>query len=185
MDEQVDIIYQISLEGDEKINELRKRNTEPFQSIDKNKTAIDELKKSNKELNKDYAANGEQIAKNNQSIKELTSTNQKLNTEINQNTKLIQSNAGSQNELAGQISKLNAYVNSLTKDQLKNTEEGRKAAEQLKGLRDEYKEQQMALGNTAVNVGNYTESILNATSALVLYRDWEVFQLKLMNLNLK
>lgn len=166
MAEQVDIIYQISLEGDEKINELRKRNTELFQSIDKNKTAIDELKKSNKELNKDYAANSEQIAKNNQTIKELTSTNQKLNTEINQNTKLIQSNAGSQNELAGQISKLNAYVNSLTKDQLKNTEEGRKASEQLKTLRDEYKEQQMALGNTAVNVGNYTESILNATSAL-------------------
>ena len=50
MAEQVDIIYQISLEGDEKINELRKRNTELFQSIDKNKTAIDELKKSNKDL---------------------------------------------------------------------------------------------------------------------------------------
>ena len=145
MAEQVDIIYQISLEGDEKINELRKRNTELFQSIDKNKAAIDELKKSNKELNKDYAANSEQIAKNNQSIKELTSTNQKLNTEINQNTKLIQSNAGSQNELATRISKLSAYVNGLTDDQLKNTEEGRKAAEQLKGLRDEYKEQQMAL----------------------------------------
>lgn len=166
MTEPVDIIYQISLEGDEKINELRKRNTELFQSIDKNKMAIDELKKANKELNKDYAANSEQIARNNQTIKELTSTNQKLNTEINQNTKLIQSNAGSQNELASRISKLSAYVNELTDDQLKNTEEGRKAAEQLKALRDEYREQQMALGNTAVNVGNYMESILNATDAL-------------------
>jgi chromosome segregation ATPase len=166
MAEESEYILRYRIEGDEEVDNLRKKNTELFKSIEANTQAVNSLKTANKELSKDYAANSEQIAQNKVKIAELTSVNKTYNAELNNNIKTISSGVGSLKSMESEIAALNDKYTRLTKSQKENTVEGVAMGTKLKELREEYNNNKKAVGDYTSNVARYTDSIVETSSAV-------------------
>ena len=124
--------------------------------------AINNLRAANKELSKDYAANSNEIAANKQRIAELTAVNKTYNAELNNNIKTISSGVGSLQAQRAELSRLTAEYTKLSEEERTQTDAGKEMQQQIKSLSDSLKEQEKAIGDTRRNVGNYTDSIIEA-----------------------
>lgn len=136
----------------------------------------DELKKSQEELEKQYADTSLEMTKNqstlkaarkeyNMGVKLIDAYSEKQR----KNLAIITQTDGSIDQLSAAISKNVAAYKSLSKEERENTEIGQKLKELIVEQREEYKELQVEIGNTSVNVGNYEESIKSAMDGMDLF----------------
>lgn len=143
-----------------------------------------------KKLNATTAQQREEIANSAKQADELAKRYQKYNDSLTQNardiaavkeaqTKLNQINKaearlnmakeGSYNALSAQYTLLKLRLNQMTRAERDNTEEGRKMVAQAKATYEEMKRLQEETGKTALNVGNYKESIKEALTETGLF----------------
>ena len=123
---------------------------------------IKDGKDANGEQAKQFAENEAKIKSNQAAIKSLTAA-------LQVNSRVTADNAGKidtqnmtldeQRQLLGQLQK--AY-GGLTPEQKKSTETGKLLSEQIDALNESVKEQEAEIGDHRRNVGNYTESIVQA-----------------------
>lgn len=161
-----DVILRYRIEGDAEVDKLRQKNTELFKTIEANQQAINNLRAANKELSKDYAANSNEIAANKQKIAELTAVNKTYTAELNNNIKTIASGNGSLQAQRAELAQLTAEYIKLSETERTQTDAGKAMQQQIKSLSDSLKEQEKAIGDTRRNVGNYTDSIIDAGNKL-------------------
>lgn len=114
------------------------------------------------EQGKKYAENEEKIKANQASIKSLTAALQVSSKATADNKGQINTQnmtLDEQRQLLGQLQK--AY-GGLTPEQQKSTKTGKLLSDQINALNDSVKEQEAAIGDHRRNVGNYTESVVQA-----------------------
>lgn len=160
-----DILLRLKLEGD---NEIKKRNNELLKSITDNKKAIEENNAALKEYKKAGDTSSDAVNQLKLRNIELTSSNRALNAELNNNIKILNNEVGSLNEKRALLNNMNAAYAKLSADQKANTAEGIAQGKAIRALTDELKAEEKALGDTRRNVGNYTDSIIEANSQLGL-----------------
>jgi hypothetical protein len=154
-----DILLRLKLEGDA---DIKKRNSELLKSIQENQTAIALNNLKLKELSKEYDKNFESISKLKQENIAYTQQNRAMNTELTNNIKIITNEVGALNEKRATLNNMNAAYAKLSADQKTNTAEGIAQGTAIRKLTDELKSEEKALGDTRRNVGNYTDSIIEA-----------------------
>ena len=160
-----DILLRLKLEGDA---EIKKRNNELLKSITDNKKAIEENNAALKEYKKAGDTSSDAVNQLKLRNIELTSSNRALNAELNNNIKILNNEVGSLNEKRALLNNMNAAYAKLSADQKANTAEGIAQGKAIRALTDELKAEEKALGDTRRNVGNYTDSIIEANSQLGL-----------------
>lgn len=160
-----DILLRLKLEGD---NEIKKRNNELLKSITDNKKAIEENNAALKEYKKAGDTSSDAVNQLKLRNIELTASNRALNAELNNNIKILNNEVGSLNEKRAILNNMNAAYAKLSADQKANTAEGIAQGKAIRALTDELKAEEKALGDTRRNVGNYTDSIIEANSQLGL-----------------
>ena len=160
-----DILLRLKLEGDA---EIKKRNNELLKSITDNKKAIEENNAALKEYKKAGDTSSDAVNQLKLRNIELTASNRALNAELNNNIKILNNEVGSLNEKRALLNNMNAAYAKLSADQKANTAEGIAQGKAIRALTDELKAEEKALGDTRRNVGNYTDSIIEANSQLGL-----------------
>jgi len=160
-----DILLRLKLEGDA---DIKKRNSELLKSIQANQTAIALNNLKLKELGKEADKNAESIAKLTQENLIYSNANKSLRTELNNNIKVLSNEVGSLNEKRAILNNMNAAYAKLSADQKTNTAEGIAQGKAIRALTDELKAEEKALGDTRRNVGNYTDSIIEANEQMGL-----------------
>jgi len=158
-----DILLRLKLEGDA---DIKKRNSELLKSIQENQTAIALNNLKLKELSKEADKNAESISKLTQENLIYQNVNKTLRLELNNNIKVLSNEVGSLNEKRAMLNSMNAVYAKLSADQKNNTAEGIAQGKAIRTLTDELKAEEKALGDTRRNVGNYTDSIIEAANQL-------------------
>lgn len=124
-----------------------------------------EIKKNGDETGeqgKKYAENEAKIKANQAAIKSMTAALQVSSKATADNKGQINTQnmtLDEQRQLLGQLQK--AY-GGLTPEQQKSTQTGKLLSDQINALNDSVKEQEAAIGDHRRNVGNYTESVVQA-----------------------
>lgn len=93
-----------------------------------------------------------------------------LNAEQKAYINIANSAEGSNNQLRAQLSLLTQQYNALGKEERDNTTAGKALTIQIKGISDELKKNESAVGDNRRNVGNYAEALgaaRTATSSLI------------------
>jgi hypothetical protein len=119
-----------------------------------------------KALTKAQKDSGIQDAETTGKIKALTLERNRDIEVVKQANLLTRAAADSNAELKAELSLLTSQYNKLTKEEKDNTEAGMKMGKTIKGISDQLKANEAAVGNNARNVGNYTESIKEALVAI-------------------
>lgn len=130
------------------------------------KAQQDDLKKSTKELEKEFDKNAEAIVLNGLKLKELSREEQVLTKVVQDNQKATKSQTGSIDQQRAQLAILTKQYNALSKEERENTKAGQALQKQIKGISDSLKTQEKAVGDTRRNVGNYKDAILEAANQL-------------------
>lgn len=110
-----------------------------------------QLKDANQETNSTYVANASQLR--------LLAQEQKAYSQI------ATSAAGSNFELRAQLSLLTQQYNGLSKEERDNTTAGKALQIQIKGISDELKKNESAIGDNRRNVGNYKDALTQSNEA--------------------
>lgn len=160
-----EIIIDVHVNTDEVQQKLSAAIKELGELKDKQKEltkSIKEGKDANGEQAKQFAENEAKIKTNQAAIKSLTAA-------LQVNSRVTADNAGKidtqnmtldeQRQLLGQLQK--AY-GGLTPEQKKSTETGKLLSEQINTLNESVKAQEAEIGDHRRNVGNYTDSIVEA-----------------------
>jgi len=137
------------------VKKLNVANTEHREGI--KKTA-----QTAQKLEKEYEKYNEALKESNVKIQALRNGTKQLNQVARLEAKLTASKAGSYNRLSAQYSLNKIRLNQLSKTERENTKEGRNLVKQSKEIYEEMKRLQEETGKTALNVGNYKESIKEA-----------------------
>jgi chromosome segregation ATPase len=117
--------------------------------------SINQLNEEQKKLKKNGGENSLQFQKNKEDLTQLKreySENQRV---IQNVTKANIENKGSNEQLKATLSVLTQQYNLLGKEERNNIEIGGKLKDQIKGVSDELKSNESAIGNNTRNVGNY------------------------------
>jgi hypothetical protein len=121
--------------------------------------ALDNLKVEQKELAKETGTTSKEYIEVSAKIKVAT-------TEIRANQKVVENsikankgNGETINSLKAQLSVLTAQYGKLTTEEAKNTEAGKNLQTRIKGISDNLKELEGAIGDNRRSVGGYTEGI--------------------------
>jgi hypothetical protein len=122
----------------------------------------DKLTAEIKALTAAQKESGVQDAETTSKIKALTLERNKNLEVVKQANILTNAAIDSNEELRAQLSLLTAQYNKLSKEERETTEAGIKMGKTIKGISDELKENEKAIGDNRRNVGNYTESIKEA-----------------------
>lgn len=123
---------------------------------------IDRLREANKALAKAEGDNSVAIAKNNIEIKQNSAIVRENERIVIANSKAQDSNKGSIEQLRAQLSVVTNQWNKLSEEERGNTEAGKALSKQKLDLTNKLKAEEKATGDTRRNVGNYTESIIEA-----------------------
>ncbi len=161
-----------------------------------------ELEASTKKLNGTTAEGRDQIVKNAKAAddvekayqnyqKAISDTNtqiQHYRTEANianqikkAEAKLAANVEGSYNALSAQYSLIKIRLNAMSKAEREATDEGKALVKRSKEIHDEMKRLQAETGNTALNVGNYTESVREAINSSKIFSGELGFLAKIQN----
>lgn len=129
--------------------DARARATELSRSIVELRDQQDQLRSSGLQLGNTYRQNAQQI--------------RTLESETRAYLNIANSQNGSINSLRAQIVLLNNQYNELSAAERNSTTAGQALQRQLLALRNEERAASQAAGNFSTNIGNYTQSILQAT----------------------
>lgn len=160
-----DILLRIGVTGDKSVSELKDKNIELLKSILANQKAIEQTKKANVELSKAEGDNTDAIVKNIAKMNELKEANKVHQTQLNQNMSLITAEMGSLKEKRTQLSVMTAEYTKMSAAEKLNSEHGKALGKGIKDLTDALKAEEKQIGQTYRNVGNYTDSIIEANKA--------------------
>jgi hypothetical protein len=160
-----DILLRIGITGDKSVEELKKRNSELLETFLKIQKEIETTQAKNKELSKAQGDNSAAIAENIAKIKESQAANKANSTEINQNITLITAEMGSLKEKRAQLSVMTAEYTKMSAAEKTNSDHGKQLKTSIADLTVALKAEEKQIGQTFRNVGNYTDSILEANKA--------------------
>jgi hypothetical protein len=139
------------------LRDLRVQRETLNKAIKENSRSTFEERKAYDELIKQYIAV-------NKTITQTTAKHRAATAEYN-------ANSNSLNALRANIQKLNQERNNLDTSTEKGAKRFAELTDELKANRDALKELEMAAGNTAVNVGNYAESVEAALKSQMPWLD--------------
>ena len=160
-----DILLRIGITGDKSVEDLKRKNTELLKTVLDNKKEIDNLAKANKELAKAEGDNSDAIAQNILRQKELQAAIKINQSQIGQNITLITSEMGALTEKRAQLANMTLEYSRMSAAEKADIEIGGKMQKSIKALSDDLKDEEKQIGITSRNVGNYTESIIEANKA--------------------
>jgi len=121
------------------------------------------------ELSRLYKKYNDSLTKNAREVAAVREAQKKLNQINRAEARLNLAKEGSYNALSAQYSLLKLRLNQMTRAERDNTAEGRKMVKQAKETYEEMKRLQEETGKTALNVGNYKESIKEALQETGLF----------------
>lgn len=130
---------------------------------------IDTLVAKQKELDVAGQKNTETYAENAALIRSLKKEQQDVNRAIDNSTKAFKEANGSINQQRANLSLLTQEYNKLSKEERENENVGGKLQKQIKGLSDELKKNESAIGDNRRNVGGYQMAIEGAAKSLNLF----------------
>ena len=160
-----DILLRIGITGDKSVEELTNANTKLLTSFIANQKEIDEYQAKLKDLKTKTGDHTKEIADNIVATKTLQNENKVYNTQLNQNMTLIKAEIGSLGEKRAQLSVMTAAYTKMGETEAKTSEHGIALGLSIKKTSDELKAQEKQIGQTYRNVGNYTESLIEAMKA--------------------
>lgn len=184
--EQEQILYKLELDDSQLEAQLNKTTS----SLIKSDAAVKQLNASLKATEAEIAALDKELAENGkltaeqaarlqtlrqsqvqqtQALVQQRSESSRLRGEQNNLLKQYTSLEGSNNRLRGQLSVLTAQYNALSREQRLNTKEGLQLQKQIKGISDELKRNEGAVGDNRRNVGNYVGAIREAIAGTVQF----------------
>ncbi|MCB0585513.1 MAG: hypothetical protein KDD06_09350, partial [Phaeodactylibacter sp.] len=114
------------------------------------------------ELARRYQKYNDSLTENARQIAAVQEAQKKLNQINRAEARLNIAKEGSYNALSAQYSLLKLRLNQMSRAERENTAEGRKMVKQARDTYEEMKRLQEETGKTALNVGNYKESIKEA-----------------------
>lgn len=130
---------------------------------------IDSLVAKQKELDAAGQKNTETYAENAALIRSLKKEQQDVNRAIDNSTKAFKEANGSINQQRANLSLLTQEYNKLSKEERENENVGGKLQKQIKGLSDELKKNEGAIGDNRRSVGGYQLGIEAAAKSLNLF----------------
>lgn len=171
-----EIILQIKTDNSEAITQMAKLTQETAKLKDENaklsksnkdaSTAMKELAASGKKNSEEYKTLESAVNKNNATLEANKAAIKSLGSEYNgyqkqltANITMQKANEGSLIQLGAELTKLNAEYARMSRTEKETTDRGKELKASIEAKSAAYKEEQMALGNTYVNVGNYQASM--------------------------
>ena len=176
-----EIILQVRAQNSEAITQMAKLTQETTKLKDENAKLVKSNKDTEKAM-KDLASSGKQnseeykkleasVQKNNATIEANKAAVKSLNSEygsyqkqLSSNITMQKANEGSLTAMQAELTKLNAEYARMSKTEKETTDRGKELKASIESKSKAYKEEQMAIGNTYVNVGNYQAAIEGAIS---------------------
>ena len=177
-----EIILQVRAQNSEAITQMSKLTQETAKLKDENAKLVKSNKDTEKAM-KDLASSGKQnseeykkleasVQKNNATIEANKAAVKSLNSEygsyqkqLSSNITMQKANEGSLTAMQAELTKLNAEYARMSKTEKETTDRGKELKASIESKSKAYKEEQMAIGNTYVNVGNYQAAIEGAISS--------------------
>lgn len=177
-----EIILQVRAQNSEAITQMAKLTQETTKLKDENAKLVKSNKDTEKAM-KDLASSGKQnseeykkleasVQKNNATIEANKAAVKSLNSEygsyqkqLSANITMQKANEGSLTAMQAELTKLNAEYARMSKTEKETTDRGKELKASIESKSKAYKEEQMAIGNTYVNVGNYQAAIEGAISS--------------------
>lgn len=130
---------------------------------------ISDLVAMQAELDKAGEKNSETYAENAALIRSLKKEQSDVNRAIDNSVKSFNAANGSINQQRANLSSLTQQYNALSKEERENEQVGGKLQKQIKGLSDELKKNEGAVGDNRRSVGSYEQAILGASKTLNLF----------------
>ena len=127
----------------------------------------DKLTKSINELKEAKKKEGQLSAEQEGRLKGLTAERNKNIQVVKQANLLTSQTISGQEQLKAKLSILTANYNKLTTSEQKNTAQGQALKKSIRGISDELKANESAIGNNTRNVGNYTSALKGVGSQLL------------------
>ena len=177
-----EIILQVRAQNSEAITQMAKLTQETTKLKDENAKLVKSNKDTEKAM-KDLASSGKQnseeykkleasVQKNNATVEANKAAVKSLNSEygsyqkqLTANITMQKANEGSLTAMQAELTKLNAEYARMSKTEKETTDRGKELKASIEAKSKAYKEEQMAIGNTYVNVGNYQAAIEGAISS--------------------
>lgn len=152
------LIFSVKIDQDEALKQSAELSKE-----------ISALVEQQKELTKNSEQNSVAYAENAALLRSLKKEQSDVNRQIDNSVKAFNSQNGSINQQRANLSLLTQQYNNLSKEERENANVGGKLQQQIKGLSDELKKNESAVGDNRRNVGNYKDGILEASKSLNLF----------------
>lgn len=121
--------------------------------------SIREIKEEQKQLRESGEENSAAYVSNAQSLR-------LLNAEQRSYVQIANASEGSNNQLRAQLALLTQQYNALGAEERENTVSGKALQVQIRGISDELKKNESAVGDNRRNVGNYRDALEQSTDAL-------------------
>ena len=150
-------IVRIKFEGISSVREYQGAIQDTQKDIDKLKARQKELKSSNDE-------NSKQFIKNATDLKVLSDQQRENRRNLVNLKKAKDATTGSIKEQRARLATLKNQYIGLSKEERENSKIGKALQKEIKGVTDELKKQEKEIGITSRNVGNYSDSIVDATT---------------------
>jgi hypothetical protein len=154
------------LEIDIDVNAVSKKQGDLLKQIQKLKDENKELSKSTDKLTTANSKQAQAYAKNKAEISKLSQDSRTYNKILNDqsragevNVKVIRKTDGSVNSLRNALNVNKTVYKSLTKEQRDNGSQGKELLKIINSQDEEYKELSRSIGNTQVDVGNYSKAL--------------------------
>ena len=141
--------------------------------------ALNELTERGIQIDDESIARQQELAEKLQTTKEVLSTQKDELADTNRERRTavkevelyntaIDAEIGSNEQLRAQLKLLTTEYDTLSQEQRENTDEGQLMTTQIKGLTDQLKENESAVGDNRRNVGNYSEAIQDALGNITI-----------------
>jgi hypothetical protein len=156
------ILLQIDLDADSLIKNIAKADDtigHLTKSLDQARGDLKKLQESGKGTGAEFDKAKEQIARYEVALKTAKQEKAQFVKQAQNLDKANRDNGDSLNAMKAQLSLLTAEYNSLTQEQRENSDQGKALQASIKGLTDDLKGNESAIGNNFRNVGNYKEAL--------------------------
>ena len=154
-DEQKTIVFKVDLDNEDFIA-----------AAAQTRRNVEQLKEEQKQLDRSTEEGARQYERYEAVIKQTQMEMRRLTDLQKAKIQFNKAEEGSNTKLRSALKILSASYNELSKEQRDNTEEGRKLGEQIAAITAELKANESAVGDNRRNVGNYKESIIEASNEL-------------------
>lgn len=167
-------------------SDLEKNGDAMTKALKKVKAEADELNKKLKDKNTGQAEREkiiDQLGELERQQKAWKKSIAENNKEIEFQTKLSKSQEGSNEQLRLALKKLTEQYNALGKEERDNSVEGQKLGSTIKGITDELKKNESAVGDNRRNVGNYKGALEETLAPLLKQKEALIAQTETLKKN--